>query len=253
MADDRSESTPAAHDGRSMGEIEREIGAIRARMDATLDELEYRLSPGQMTGHVTQAVRDVIEGRPTRIARAIRDNPIPVALIGIGALWLAWAISRTPEHDESIDHGGHPGISDQRARILLTGLIGACRQGAEGCREADAALYDGRLSPRLIEVSNELERSAAALGHELRVRGGVLDADGPLHPAWHDLFQELAGARGRAQVLAALERGLDGTLGLFRDCLHEDLSPELRVVVGARFHELETIRHRMASLREALA
>lgn len=253
MANDRSDHTSPAYDRRSMGDIEQDIGAIRARMDATLDELEYRLSPGQMTGYVTQAVRDVVQGRPTRVARAIRNNPIPVAMIGLGALWLAWAISRTPEHEENPAFSDRPAMSDQRVRILLTGLVGACQQGGEGCREADAALADPRLSPRLIEVSNQLERTAASLGHELRVRGGSPDPEGPLHPAWHDLFQTLAGPRTRSQVLAGLENGLDGTLALFRDCLHEDLPPDLRVVVGAHFHETETMRHQVASVREALA
>ncbi|MGQ9365217.1 DUF3618 domain-containing protein [Azospirillum sp. ST 5-10] len=253
MANDRSDYASPAQRPRNMGEIEQDIGAIRARMDSTLDELEYRLSPGQMTGLVTQAVRDVVQGRPTRVARAVRANPIPVAMIGIGVLWLAWAISRTPEHEAGPADVGGPAASDQRVRILLTGLIGACAQGAEGCREADAALDDARLSPRLMEVSNQLERAAAALAHELRMRGGTPDAEGPLHPAWQDLFQVLGSSRSRAQVLATLERGLDGTLDLFRDCLHEGLPEDLRVVVGGQFHDLETTRHHVASVREALA
>lgn len=251
-SNDRDDAAPGARRARGMGEIEGDIHAIRSRMDATLDEIEFRLSPGQMSGGIIDVVRDVVQGNPTRVARAIRENPIPVALMGIGALWLAWAVSRTPAVAGPVEAMGST-LSDQRLRILLTGLVGVCRQGAEAFREADAAMADARLSTRMMEVSNQLERTSAALDHELRIRGGMADLDGPAHPAWEDVHTVLAGDRSRAQLLASLERGLDGTLDVFRDCLQEDLPPDLRVVVGAHFHDLERVQHHVGALREAAA
>lgn len=236
---------------RSMADIENDIRGLRARMDSTLDEIEFRLSPGQLTGHVGNVVRDVIEGRPTRVATAIRSNPIPVALIGIGALWLAWAVSRTPELGAATAPDGR--ISDQRIRILLAGLVNACRQGAEGFREADMLLNDAQLSPRLIEVSNQFERTSASLDHEFRMYGGMPEPGEPVHPAWHALHDELTGARSRADILVALESGLEHTLDQFRDTLHEPLPDELRVVVGAHFHDMERVQHRIGALREAVS
>ncbi|PWC52367.1 hypothetical protein TSO221_14925 [Azospirillum sp. TSO22-1] len=237
--------------GRSMADIESDIRGIRARMDSTLNEIEFRLSPGQLTGHVGDVARDVIEGRPTRVATAIRNNPIPVALIGIGALWLAWAVSRTdPLEGATAPHGQ---ISDQRIRILLAGLVAACRQGAEGFREADMLLVDAQLSSRLAEVSNQFERTSASLDHEFRIHGGVPEPGEPVHPAWLDLHDELTGARSRAEILSALQGGLENTLDLFRDALQEALPDELRVVVGAHFHDLERVQHRIGALREAVS
>ncbi|WP_109119340.1 DUF3618 domain-containing protein [Azospirillum sp. TSO22-1] len=240
-----------AMSGRSMADIESDIRGIRARMDSTLNEIEFRLSPGQLTGHVGDVARDVIEGRPTRVATAIRNNPIPVALIGIGALWLAWAVSRTdPLEGATAPHGQ---ISDQRIRILLAGLVAACRQGAEGFREADMLLVDAQLSSRLAEVSNQFERTSASLDHEFRIHGGVPEPGEPVHPAWLDLHDELTGARSRAEILSALQGGLENTLDLFRDALQEALPDELRVVVGAHFHDLERVQHRIGALREAVS
>lgn len=245
---DRSASTTS---GRSMADIESDIRGIRARMDSTLNEIEFRLSPGQLTGHVSDVVRDVVEGRPTRVATAIRNNPIPVALIGIGALWLAWAVSRTdPLEGATAPHGQ---LSDQRIRILLAGLAAACRQGAEGFREADMLLVDAQLSSRLAEVSNQFERSSASLDNEFRMYGGVPQPGEPVHPAWLDLHDELTGARSRAEILSALQGGLENTLDLFRDVLQEPLPDELRVVVGAHFHDLERVQHRIGALREAVS
>jgi len=251
-SNDRHDAAPDTRRARGMDEIEGDIHAIRSRMDATLDEIEFRLSPGQMSSGVIDVVRDVVQGNPTRVARAIRENPIPVALIGVGALWLAWAVSRTPAVAGPVESMGAT-LSDQRLRILLTGLVGVCRQGAEAFREADTAIADARVSTRLMEVSNQLERTSAALDHELRVRSGVADLNGPMHPAWEEVQSELRRDRTRAGLLLTLERGLDGTLEVFRDCLQEDLPPELRVVVGSHFHDLERVQHHVGTLREAAA
>lgn len=238
-------------------DIEREIGDIRSRMDQVIDEIEFRLSPGQMTGGVADVVRSVIEGggdgTSGRIARAIRANPVPVALIGIGALWLGWAVSRTPE-TASLDGGKAGGESpDRRKRLLLIGLIQSCRHGATGFRRADLVIDDAALRGRLTQVADQLDRSAAALEAELPRHGGPLGTDEDLHPVWHGLHDAFDGTRARSGVLLALENGLDGTLELFRDALRMPLPDHLQVAIGAQFHEVETMRHRVGALREAVA
>lgn len=242
-------------------DIEREIGDIRSRMDQVIDEIEFRLSPGQMTGGVADVVRSVIEGggdgTPGRIARAIRANPIPVALIGIGALWLGWAVSRTPATAPlagAVAGGGAGGeLPDRRTRLLLIGLIQSCRHGATGFRRADMVMDDAALTGRLTQVADQLDRSAAALEAELPRYGGPLGADEDLHPVWHRLHDAFDGTRARSGVLLALESGLDGTLELFRDALRTPLPDHLQVAIGAQFHEVETMRHRVGALREAVA
>jgi Protein of unknown function (DUF3618). len=249
-------ATPAsasARGRRGPDEIEQDIHTIRSRMDAVLDEIEFRLSPGQVSGGAIEVVRDVIEGNPSRVARAIRSNPWPLAVIAAGAAWLAWNISRTPEVAKTAPGSPAGFVSDQNLRSLLAGLVTACHQGAVHFRQADLILDDPSLTPRLTQVAAQFDRSAAALEDELRRRGGAIGADEPVHPVWHDLHSELGGARSRGAVLSGLERGVDGTLALFRDALHEDLPEDLRVVIGAHFHEIETVRHRVGALREAVA
>ncbi len=251
-------------------DIAREISDTRARMDAVIDEIEFRLSPGQMTGGIADVVRDVIQGDGAgtsgRIARAIRANPIPVALIGIGALWLGWAVARTPEiaaltkdGDDGAVDGWQP---DAQVRHRLAALVAACRHGAAGFRRADRAIDDGALSGRLAQVADQLDRSATALGTELAHLGGRIDSDAPVTVAavpavWFDLDVALDGwrdgARARSAVLAGLEGGVDGSLALFRDVLGEPLSERLQVALGTEFHAIETVRHRVGALREAVA
>ncbi|PGH58011.1 DUF3618 domain-containing protein [Azospirillum palustre] len=264
---DAPPDTTAAQ-GRRPEDIEHEIQSIRARMDSVIDEIEFRLSPGQMSGGVVQVVRDVIQGGGDglsgRIARAVRANPIPVALMGVGALWLAVAVARTPESTTEFDDYAPDGRQlDPRSRHLLTDLTGACRDGAEAFRRADMTIADPSLSGRLQELADQLDRSAVALDAELRQGGGWIETAGDGARVWspmHGLAEAsarsvMAGAGGpvaRGDLLARLEGGLDGTLALFRDALRDAPDDHLQVAIGAQFHALETARHRVGALREAV-
>ena len=75
--------------------IERELERTRARLGDHLDELTRRLSPGQL---VDEALMYMKEGQAAAFARnlgtSVRDNPLPVALIGAGLVWLAFSSIR---------------------------------------------------------------------------------------------------------------------------------------------------------------
>jgi len=72
--------------------LERKIADERARIDATLDELQRRLTPGQMIDEVLRHGRGTGTGTGTdfvaNLGRILATNPIPAALVGIGLLWL---------------------------------------------------------------------------------------------------------------------------------------------------------------------
>ncbi|PWC37952.1 hypothetical protein TSO352_07950 [Azospirillum sp. TSO35-2] len=239
-------------------------------MDAVIDEIEFRLSPGQMSGGVMQVVHDVIQGGGDglsgRIARAVRANPIPVALIGVGALWLGWAVARTPElTTEFDDYDAHGRRLDPEGRQLLADLIAVCRDGARSFRRADMTIGDQGLSSRLESLADQLDRSAAALDAELRqsVAWSETEGDVGVHRVWspinglaeasaRSVVAGVGGASGRGDLLASLEGGLDGTLALFRNALHDVRDEHLQVAIGAQFHAIETARHRVGALREAV-
>ena len=78
------------------GEIERELNDTRSRLDDTIGALQRKVAPGTL---VDQAVEYYSEGGGMEIGRnlgrSLRDNPIPVALIGVEGLgWLLLANSR---------------------------------------------------------------------------------------------------------------------------------------------------------------
>ena len=90
------------------GEIERELDDTRSRLDDTIGALQRKVAPGTM---VDQAVEYFSEGGGMELGRnlgrSMRDNPIPVALIGVGLGWLLLANSRQTD-------GGAQGWRERR-------------------------------------------------------------------------------------------------------------------------------------------
>ena len=90
------------------GEIEGELDDTRSRLDNTIGALQQKLAPGTM---VDQAVEYFSEGGGMELGRnlgrSVRDNPVPVALIGVGLGWLMLANARQTD-------GGGQGWRERR-------------------------------------------------------------------------------------------------------------------------------------------
>ncbi len=80
---------------RSSAEIEREVENTRARLTGTLEELRDRASPGQVFEQVLDYARDSGGADFVRnLGQAVRDNPLPILLIGAGVGWLMFSANR---------------------------------------------------------------------------------------------------------------------------------------------------------------
>ena len=107
----RGLSDPALYDkSTDSGEIRQDIDRTRGEMDRTIDELGERLQPQNLFDDLMCSVRDSLFGpRPAgssgqretskqisetagqmacSLGRAIRENPVPAALMGAGLAWL---------------------------------------------------------------------------------------------------------------------------------------------------------------------
>jgi hypothetical protein len=74
---------------RSAAEIEREVEQTRAGLTNTLDELRERASPGQLFEQALDYVRSSGGNEFVRnLGTSVRDNPLPLLLIGAGIGWL---------------------------------------------------------------------------------------------------------------------------------------------------------------------
>jgi hypothetical protein len=74
---------------RDPREIEAELDRTRIQMSNTLDELQRKLSPGELFDQTLSYVRSNGGGEFASTLRlTVARNPLPVALVGLGLAWL---------------------------------------------------------------------------------------------------------------------------------------------------------------------
>lgn len=69
-------------------DIQDEIERTRGEMTTTLSAIERKLSPRQIMDQAVHTMRELASDQ-SRVGSVVRDNPIPLALIGLGIGWLA--------------------------------------------------------------------------------------------------------------------------------------------------------------------
>jgi len=145
------------------GRIERDLEDTRSRIDSTIDALQQKLSPGEM---VDQAMTYFKEGGGVdfsrNLARSVRDNPVPVALIGIGVGWLMLSGSRSGR-GRSEDWRRHEhdfyGRRDARGDIYGRSAAGLSSDAdVYGSTPYAAAAYDD-LATKAHEAGSRVERT----------------------------------------------------------------------------------------------
>lgn len=76
-------------DTRNPEEIEREIRRTQYEMSDTADRLGEQLKPRNIANGLMEKGTTKMKNGGDRVLEATRSNPIPLAMIGIGGLWLA--------------------------------------------------------------------------------------------------------------------------------------------------------------------
>lgn len=207
-----------SYEDKSPDEIEEEIQRTRAEMSRTLHALERRLSPGQLVDQALGYFRGSGEGSSefaTNLGRSIKDNPVPVTLMGIGLGWLmlsgsdrserrygyssysgsyrepvtpsaATTYPTTPTQREGIvTPSGAPASSAVGSSAGGAGAKGQVRQAARGARE------------RAGEMAHGARERAGEMAHEARERAGEM-----AHGARERAAESAQWARERAEYAA---------------------------------------------------
>ena len=149
---------------RSSAEIEREVEGTRAQLSETLGALRDSASPGQLMDRAVDYLRGSGGADFTRnLGEAVRDNPLPVLLIGAGIGWLLLS----GKQDKGVSGSA---TEPQRLLPAPTGA-GQAEMRRSGAVRVGPASEDG--GPSLVERAS----SAAGAAREKAgaAAGGVRD------------------------------------------------------------------------------
>jgi ElaB/YqjD/DUF883 family membrane-anchored ribosome-binding protein len=127
-------------DYKASEEIEGEIEHTRSEMRETLDAIQRRLTPGQIMDEVVTYFRQGPGAFASNLGRTVRDNPIPVALVGAGLAWLAMSGSRRRLSRDGQD-------ADDEAQYYYASAGGGDYAAAAGAEQAAYASTGGTYHP----------------------------------------------------------------------------------------------------------
>ena len=135
------------HNGeRQPEEILADIEHTRTEMDATLDAIERRLTPGQLVDQGLHYLRDS-GGREffSNLGGAVKQNPIPVALVGVGIAWLMMGGNKPRDYGGSASAEGltqRASEAASSARERIGGTASAAREKISGTAAAARERFD---------------------------------------------------------------------------------------------------------------
>lgn len=93
----------------SPDQLEREIARTRADIDRKLALLQERMSPRRVAGHMAGSVGAQGGAFARNLGAALRDNPVPALLLGIGVLWLM--VASRPNGEAQRFEGQEPDLA----------------------------------------------------------------------------------------------------------------------------------------------
>lgn len=195
-----AEETRLSRRDGNHGEVARiraDIEQTRVAMGDTLNQIQDRLSPARLKEQAKEKVREATIGRVKQMARnagdkasdasrgfmdVVRENPVPLALIGLGAGWLFMssrrrsAVDTYDYHDnrlltERAPIGYEAGYVDQGPRDTgHDGVVSRARETVSGAthavedRVADAA---GAVREKVSDVGHTVQDSASGVAHRV--------------------------------------------------------------------------------------
>jgi ElaB/YqjD/DUF883 family membrane-anchored ribosome-binding protein len=97
-------------------DIQNEIERTRGEMANTLEAIEQKLSPRQLMDQAVETMREIASD-PSRIGQAVRDNPVPLALVGLGVGWFVYNGLRGRSEAEAIEAFAEQAAGESPAAI----------------------------------------------------------------------------------------------------------------------------------------
>jgi hypothetical protein len=146
--------------------LEREAEDTLWQLSRTLEELRGRMTPGRVVDQVV----DYTRGSPAaeflrNLGREVRENPMPLVVVGIGILWLLLATNRT---SRAVIAFAADQLTAKAEDIRAATSAAVSRTGEWGQQMA------ARLSGRTSDVADTVGNTTAELADRARDAAGEL-------------------------------------------------------------------------------
>jgi ElaB/YqjD/DUF883 family membrane-anchored ribosome-binding protein len=177
LAEGESSSAPSAEVARARADIEQ----TRLALGDTLNQIQERLSPARLKEQAKESVREATIGRVKKMARnagdkageagrgladVVRDNPVPLALIGLGAGWLLMnARKRTARNYE---YNREHLLTERQPVGYEAGHIGPISRVERARQSVREAVHDA--GDRVSETAHRVEERVSEVAHSVSER-----------------------------------------------------------------------------------
>ncbi len=178
-------SLPAEADERAR-ELRVEIAETRGEMSETIEAIQDRLKPSNVVANAKESVRNATTEKVKQMANTaeyaadrvmnntfmdtVRDNPVPAAMIGIGAAWLIMkGRSGNGGYRGEYDRSDYGGRYDWRTRTGGADVRGYGAEGVLGETDFDAETGGG-VGERVSEKVSDVASRASEYVNDARYR-----------------------------------------------------------------------------------
>lgn len=161
---------------RRVEEIEQEIADTRVELVETVEAIQERLTPSNIVSNATESVRQAASEKVRQMTDnsfmdTVRANPIPSAMIGIGAAWLYFKGRSNPRdsyrssRDWRSARGYNPGVYGNSEGQYAVGTRGSAYGSSGYGSSVDSVSEAG-------EQVGSMGRDVAARGREMAEEWG---------------------------------------------------------------------------------
>ena len=103
---------------RQSEQLEREADQARYHLAASLSELRLRATPGQVVDQIADYAREgPVADFLGNLTREMRDNPVPLLLIGIAITWLVVSTSVSPRKTTTVERERPPASDESPIKV----------------------------------------------------------------------------------------------------------------------------------------
>ena len=165
-------------------QLKAEISDTQAELQQTVAEIQERLSPAHLKHQAADAVHEaatnVREATIGRVQHMVRgQNPIPYALIGVGAAWLL-ASSRSSRRADGDDYGEYDNSWRSSTSYSSSDDEFESPYAAPGGATGRTARWASETRDRAAQMSSEARARARRVATEARSRWDTILHDNPM-------------------------------------------------------------------------